>query len=318
MIEIKRPQIITEESEDGSFAKITIEPLDKGLGTTLGNALRRMLLSALPGVAAVGIKIEGVQHEFSTIPGVVEDVVEIILNIKGICFQANGTIDNNDCPIVHLSKSTPGPVYAGDIKCGLDVEVVNPDHYICTLDEGAVLEMDLYIGQGRGYVPADKNRDYKQPIGYIPIDAIFTPVVSTSYQVLDTRVGQSIDFDKLTIELKTNGTVTAKETISLAAKILDDHAKLVVDLCGSMNDFSVLVSQEEDKQQKVLGMTIEDLDLSVRSYHCLKRAEIHTVEDLTKKSGEDMLKVRNLGRKSLEEVIKKLEDLGLSLRNNDE
>ncbi len=318
MIEIKRPQIITEESEDGSFATITIEPLDKGLGITLGNALRRMLLSALPGVAAIGVKIEGVQHEFSTIPGVVEDVVEIILNIKGVCFHANGNIDNNDCPIVHISKRTPGPVYAGDIKCGLDVEVVNKDHYICTLDEGAVLEMDLYIGQGRGYVPADKNKDYRQPIGYIPIDAIFTPVISTSYSVEDTRVGQSLDFDKLTIELKTNGTVTAKETISLAAKILDDHAKLVVDLCGSMNDFSVLVSQEEDKQQKVLGMTIEDLDLSVRSYNCLKRAGIHTVEDLTKKSGDDMLKVRNLGRKSLEEVNKKLEDLGLSLRNNDE
>lgn len=318
MIEIKKPQIITEESEDTSYAKIIIEPLDKGLGITLGNALRRMLLSALPGVAAVGVKIEGVQHEFSTIPGVVEDVVEIILNIKGVCFKANGTIDNNDRPIVHISKSTPGPVTAADIQCGLDVEVVNPDHYICTLDEGADLQMDLYIGVGRGYVPADKNKDYRQPIGYIPIDSIFTPVVSTSYSVEDTRVGQSIDFDKLTIELKTNGTVSAKETISLAAKILDDHAKLVVDLCGSMSDISILVSQEEDKQLKVMEMTIEDLDLSVRSYNCLKRAGIQTVEDLTRKSEDDMLKVRNLGKKSLDEVIKKLEDLGLSLRNNDD
>lgn len=318
MIEIKKPQIITEESEDTSYAKIVIEPLDKGLGITLGNALRRMLLSALPGVAAVGVKIEGVQHEFSTIPGVVEDVVEIILNIKGVCFKANGTIDNNDRPIVHISKNTPGPVTAGDIQCGLDVEVVNPDHYICTLDEGADLQMDLYIGVGRGYVPADKNKDYRQPIGYIPIDSIFTPVVSTSYSVEDTRVGQSIDFDKLTIELKTNGTVSAKETISLAAKILDDHAKLVVDLCGSMSDISILVSQEEDKQLKVMEMTIEDLDLSVRSYNCLKRAGIQTVEDLTRKSEDDMLKVRNLGKKSLDEVIKKLEDLGLSLRNNDD
>lgn len=318
MIEIKKPQIITEESEDTSYAKIVIEPLDKGLGITLGNALRRMLLSALPGVAAVGVKIEGVQHEFSTIPGVVEDVVEIILNIKGVCFKANGTIDNNDRPIVHISKSTPGPVTAADIQCGLDVEVVNPDHYICTLDEGADLQMDLYIGVGRGYVPADKNKDYRQPIGYIPIDSIFTPVVSTSYSVEDTRVGQSIDFDKLTIELKTNGTVSAKETISLAAKILDDHAKLVVDLCGSMSDISILVSQEEDKQLKVMEMTIEDLDLSVRSYNCLKRAGIQTVEDLTRKSEDDMLKVRNLGKKSLDEVIKKLEDLGLSLRNNDD
>lgn len=318
MIEIKKPQIITEESDDTSYAKIIIEPLDKGLGITLGNALRRMLLSALPGVAAVGIKIEGVQHEFSTIPHVVEDVVEIILNIKGVCFKANGAIDNEDKPIVHIKKNTAGPVYASDIDCGLNVEVVNPDHYICTLDEGANLQMDLYIGVGRGYVPADKNKDYKQPIGYIPIDSIFTPVVSTSYSVEDTRVGQSIDFDKLTIELKTNGTVSAKETISLAAKILDDHAKLVVDLCGSMSDISILVSQEEDKQQKVLEMPIEDLDLSVRSYNCLKRASIHTVEDLIKKSEDDMLKVRNLGKKSLDEVIKKLEDLGLSLRNNDD
>lgn len=318
MIEIKKPQIITEESEDTSYAKIIIEPLDKGLGITLGNALRRMLLSALPGVAAVGVKIEGVQHEFSTIPGVVEDVVEIILNIKGVCFRANGSIDNNEKPIVHISKNTPGPVTAADIQCGLDVEVVNPDHYICTLDEGADLQMDLYIGVGRGYVPADKNKDYKQPIGYIPIDSIFTPVVSTSYSVEDTRVGQSIDFDKLTIELRTNGTVSAKETISLAAKILDDHAKLVVDLCGSMSDISILVSQEEDKQMKVMEMTIEDLDLSVRSYNCLKRAGIQTVEDLTRKSEDDMLKVRNLGKKSLDEVIKKLEDLGLSLRNNDD
>lgn len=318
MIEIKRPQIITEESEDTSYAKITIEPLDKGLGITMGNALRRMLLSALPGVAAVGIKIDGVQHEFSTIPGVVEDVVEIILNIKGVCFKANGNIDNEDRPIVHISKNVPGPVTAADIQCGLDVEVVNPDHYICTLDEGANLQMDLYIGSGRGYVPADKNKDYKQPIGYIPIDSIFTPVVSTSYVVEDTRVGQSIDFDKLTIELTTNGTVSAKETISLAARILDEHTRLVVDLCEEMGAKTFLRDQEENNQQKVYEMTIEELDLSVRSYNCLKRAGIQTVEDLTKKSMEDMLKIRNMGKKSLDEVIKKLADLGLSLRNNDD
>ena len=318
MIENKRPQIITEESEDTSYAKITIEPLDKGLGITMGNALRRMLLSALPGVAAVGVKIEGVQHEFSTIPGVVEDVVEIILNIKGVCFKANGNIDNEDRPIVRISKNVPGPVTAADIQCGLDVEVVNPDHYICTLDEGANLQMDLYIGSGRGYVPADKNKDYKQPIGYIPIDSIFTPVVSTSYVVEDTRVGQSIDFDKLTIELTTNGTVSAKETISLAARILDEHTRLVVDLCEEMSAKTFLRDQEENNQQKVYEMTIEELDLSVRSYNCLKRAGIQTVEDLTKKSMEDMLKIRNMGKKSLDEVVKKLADLGLSLRNNDD
>ena len=318
MIEIKRPQITTEESEDGSYAKFTVEPLEKGLGTTIGNALRRMLYSDLPGVAAVGIKIDGVQHEFSTIPHVVEDVVEIILNVKGIAFKANGEIDDENKPIVRISRSVPGVVKASDIDCGLDVEVKNPDHYICTLDEGANLEMELYIGQGRGYVPASKNKDYKQPIGYIPIDSIFTPVVSTSYKVEGTRVGQSLDYDKLTIELKTDGTATAKDTISLAAKILEDHAKLFVDLSGTMSDFNVLVSQEENKQQQVLEMTIEDLDLSVRSRNCLKRAGIHTIEDLIKKSGDDMLKVRNLGKKSLDELTKKLEDLGLSLRNSDE
>ena len=318
MIEIKRPQITTEESEDGSRAKFTVEPLEKGLGTTIGNSLRRMLLSDLPGVAVVGIKIEGVQHEFSTIPHVVEDVVQIIQNIKGLSLKSNGEIDDDNKPIVRISKSVPGIVTASDIDCGLDVEIKNPDHYICTLDEGAVLDMELYVGKGRGYVPANKNKDPKQPLGYIPVDSIFTPVVEASFKVEDTRVGQSLDYDKLIIEVKTDGTATAKDTISLAAKILDDHTRLFVDLSGSMSEFNVLVSQEENKQQQVLEMTIEDLDLSVRSRNCLKRAGIHTIEDLIKKSGDDMLKVRNLGKKSLDELVKKLEDLGLSLRNSDE
>lgn len=318
MIEIKKPQIYTEESEDGSYGKFTVEPLERGLGTTLGNALRRILLSALPGAACVGIKIAGVQHEFSTIPNVVEDVVEIILNIKGIAFKAIGNLDNENKPIVHLRKNVPGPVYAGDIDCGLDVEILNPTQYLCTLDEGADLDMELTIGTGRGFVTADKNKDPHQPIGYIPVDSIYTPVVATNYTVEDTRVGQSLDYDRLVVELKTNGTISAREIISLAAKILEDHARLFVDLSVDMDKMNVLITQEENKQQKVLEMTIEDLDLSVRSYNCLKRAGIHTVEDLTKKSSDDMLKVRNLGKKSLDEVVKKLEDLGLSLRSNDE
>ena len=318
MIEIKRPQIVTEESEDGSFGRFTVKPLERGLGTTLGNALRRILLGALPGAACVGIKIDGVQHEFSTIPHVVEDVVEIILHIKGIAFKANGVIDNEDKPVVRLQKFEAGPVSARDIECGLDVEILNPDHYICTLDEGAALNMELYIGSGRGYVTADKNKDPLQPIGYIPVDSIYTPVVATNYTVEDARVGQSLEYDCLTVELKTNGTIAAREIISLAAKILEDHARLFVDLSSSMGSKSVLVDAKENKEAKILEMTIEDLDLSVRSYNCLKRAGIHTVEDLTKKSSEDMLKVRNLGKKSLEEVINKLQDLGLSLRSNDE
>lgn len=318
MIEIKKPQIITEERADGSYAKFVMEPLEKGLGTTIGNALRRMLLSALPGAAAVGVKIEGVLHEFSTIPAVVEDVVEIILNIKGISFKAVGVIDNDNKPVVRINKYTAGPVTAADIDCGIDVEVLNPNHHICTIDEGGRLEMEITIGSGRGYVSADKNKDEDMPIGYIPIDSIFTPVVSTNYVVEDTRVGQSLDYDKLTIELTTNGTVSAKEVISLASKILDDHAKLFVDLSSTVSEINILVSPEDDTTQKVMEMIVEDLDLSVRSYNCLKRAGIHTVEDLIKKSESDMLKVRNLGQKSLEEVVKKLDDLGLALRNNDD
>ncbi len=318
MIEIKKPQIITEEGANGSYAKFVMEPLEKGLGTTLGNALRRMLLSALPGTAAVGVKIEGVLHEFSTIPAVVEDVVEIILNVKGIAFKSIGMIDNENKPIVRINKYTAGAVTAADIDCGIDVEILNPNHYICTIDEGGRLEMEITVGSGRGYVSSDKNKDARMPIGYIPIDSIFTPVASTNYMVEDTRVGQSLDYDKLTIELTTNGTVSAKEIVSLAAKILDDHTKLFVDLSSTVGEYNILVSQDDNEQQKVMEMTIEDLDLSVRSYNCLKRAGIHTVEDLIKKSEEDMLKVRNLGQKSLDEVVKKLDDLELSLRSNDD
>ncbi|MGN0795468.1 MAG: DNA-directed RNA polymerase subunit alpha [Christensenellales bacterium] len=313
MMEIKKPKIICEENESKNFAKFVVEPLERGFGTTLGNCLRRILLSSLPGAAAVGIKIEGVDHEFATIKGVKEDVTDIILNIKGLRLKINGT-DRAGKIELTLRKNTPGVVKAGDIDVPGDVEIMNPDMYICTIDEGGAIMMSIFVDSGRGYVPATKNKDSRAAIGYIPIDSIYTPVLKVNYTVESTRVEHSIDFDKLTIEVETDGTTSAKEIISLAAKIMNDHLKLFVELVESMSDYEILVSQGDDKQQKVLEMSVEDLDLSVRSYNCLKRAGIHTVEDLTKRSEDDMLKVRNLGRKSLEEVIKKLEDLGLGLR----
>lgn len=318
MIKMKSPKITCEENESKSFARFVVEPLERGFGNTLGNSLRRILLSALPGAAIVGIKIEGVDHEFSSIKGVKEDVTEIILNLKGVAVKmfnpelCEGRIEAS------LFRNVPGKVVAGDIIVSSEVEILNPDAYICTLDDGAVLDMKLYIDSGRGYVSADKNKVATAPIGYIPIDAIFTPVEKVNYSVESTRVEQSIDFDKLTIEVQTNGTTSAKEIISLAAKIMNDHIKLFVDLVDIMSDMDILISQDDDSNQKVLEMSIEDLDLSVRSYNCLKRAGINTVEDLTKKTEDDMLKVRNLGKKSLDEVIKKLEDLGLSLRKSDD
>lgn len=317
MMEIKKPKIVCEENESKNFARFTVEPLERGFGTTLGNSLRRILLSSLPGTAAVGIKIDGVPHEFSTIKGVKEDVTDIILNIKGLRLKTS-TPESTQKIEISLSRNKAGEVKAGDINCPMEIEVLNPDMHICTLDEGGSLNMTIFVGNGRGYVPSDANKDSKMAIGYIPIDSIFTPVVKVNYAVEATRVEHSIDFDKLTLEVSTDGTVSAKEIVSLAAKVMNDHVKLFVDLVDSMNDYEILVSQDDDKQQKVLEMTIEDLDLSVRSYNCLKRAGIHTVEDLIKRTEEDMLKVRNLGRKSLEEVIKKLEDLGLSLKAQEE
>ena len=313
MMEIKKPKIVCEENESKNFAKFVVEPLERGFGITLGNSLRRILLSSLPGAAAVGIKIEGVDHEFATIKGVKEDVTEIILNLKGLRLKINSA-DNQGKIELKLSKNTPGEVTANDIELPGDVEIMNPDMHICTLDDGGNLNMSIFVDSGRGYVPASKNKDSKMPIGYIPIDSIYTPVLTVNYAVEPTRVEHDINFDKLTIEVTTDGTTSAKEIISLAAKIMNDHLMLFVELVESMSGCEILVSQGDDKQQKVLEMTIEDLDLSVRSYNCLKRAGIHTVEDLTKRSEDDMLKVRNLGRKSLEEVIKKLEDLGLGLR----
>ena len=317
MIEIQKPRIECVDVVDGREMKFVVEPLERGFGTTIGNALRRILLSALPGAAPVSIKIEGVRHEFSSIPGVKEDVTEIILNIKGLAVKAHS--DSLEFrQVAKLRKSTAGVVTAADIEHSSEIEILNPDMYICTLDEDAVLNMDITIGNGRGYVPAAANKDETQPIGYIPIDSIFTPVESASYTVESTRLGQNINYDKLTVNVSTNGTCTPREVISLAAKILEDHISLFVNLVDTMKDREILISQDDEKAHKKLEMSIEDLDLSVRSYNCLKRAGIHTVQDLTKKTEEEMLKVRNLGKKSLDEVIKKIRDLGFDLRNKDE
>ena len=289
------------------FVSISRESFPRGIS-------RAAITASLPGAAAVGIKIEGVDHEFSTIKGVKEEVTEIILNIKTVRFKVSHAQEKAGKVKLRLYADTACTVTAGDIELPADVEVLNPEQEICTIDEGGRLDMIIYVDCGRGYVPAERNKDSNEPIGFIPVDSIFTPVTKVNYTVESTRVEQSIDFDKLTIEVTTDGTVSAKEIISLAAKIINDHMRLFVELVDNMDEQSILVSQDDDKAQKVLEMSIEDLDLSVRSYNCLKRANIHTVEDLTKRTEEDMLKVRNLGRKSLEEVVKKLEDLGLSLK----
>ena len=317
MIEIEKPKITCEETNNGCFARFIVEPLDRGFGITLGNCLRRVLLSSLPGAAAVGIKINGVQHEFSSLKGVMEDVVDIVLNIKQLAVKTTDT-SSDFKTILRINKYGAGEVTAADFEPNDQVEILNPDLHIATLDNGAKFEMEVYIGRGRGYVPADQNKVEDAPIGYIAVDSIFTPIKKVNYYVNNTRVGQSIDYDKLTIEVETNGTLTAREVISLSAKLVNDHIGLFVELVDSMAQMETLVSREEDKQTKVLEMTIEDMDLSVRSYNCLKRAGICTVEDLTKKSESDLAKVKNLGKRSLEEVAEKLQSYGLSLRNDEE
>ena len=317
MMEIEMPKISLEESDSYRTGKFVVEPLDRGYGHTLGNALRRVLLSNLPGSAVVGIVIQGIDHEFSTIKGVKEDVTEIILNLKSLNLKANYA-DKTLVKELHLQKSTPGAVTAADIDVDPEIDILNPDLYLCTLDEGAKLDMTLYVGKGRGYVVAENLKDSSRPIGYIPIDAIFTPVKFASYSVEPTRVGQSMDYDKLTLNVKTDGSLSAKDVLSLAAKALEDHIKLFVALSDTISGLDILVSRSEDRQQKVLEMNIEEMDLSVRSYNCLKRAGIHTVADLTRKSEEDMLKVRNLGRKSLDEVIAKLRSFGLDLKASED
>lgn len=317
MMEIEKPRITCEESDNGTFARFVVEPLDRGFGLTIGNALRRTLLGGLPGAAPIAIRIDGVQHEFSTVNGVVEDVIDIVLNIKGLAVKTTN-LDKDFHTILRINKYNAGEITAADIEPNDQVEILNPELHIATLDDGAKFEMEIIIGRGRGYVNADLNKDETEDIGYIAVDSIFSPVKKVNYNVENARIGQNMNFDKLTLEVETNGTLTAREVVSLSAKIIQDHTNLFVELVESMKDLSILQAREDEKQHKVLEMSIEDMDLSVRSYNCLKRANINTVSDLTKKSKDDMLKVRNLGLKSLEEVIKKLEDLGLGLREEED
>lgn len=317
MIEIEKPRIeVLDLTEDGTYGKFTVDPLERGYGSTLGNSLRRVLLSSLPGYAATSIKIDGILHEFSTIEGVKEDVTEIVLNIKGLIVKING-----DGPkTVYIEEEGPKIVTAADIKCDSEVEILDPDVYIATIGEGGRLSMEITIDRGRGYIAADRNKQLLSPaIGVIPVDSIYTPVRKVNYTVENTRVGQITDYDKLTIEVWTNGTISAKEAVSLSAKVLTEHLNLFVDLSGdTYAGNSIMVEKDDNGKEKILEMTIEDLDLSVRSFNCLKRAGINTVEDLIQKSEEDMMKVRNLGRKSLEEVIHKLDSLGFALRSDDD
>ena len=315
MIEIEKPRIeCVEISEDDRYAKFVIEPLERGYGTTLGNSLRRMLLSSLPGVASTSVKIDGVLHEFSTVPGVKEDVTEIILNIKNLVIKLH-----SDGPkTVYINQEGAGEICARDIKHDADVEILNGDMHIATLDEDGKLFMEITIDKGRGYVSSDQNKELIQgQIGVIATDSIFTPVEKVNYYTDSTRVGNVTDYDKLTLEVWTNGTITPAEAVSLAAKIISEHLSLFIDLSDDAKNVEFMIEKEEGQKEKVLETTIEELDLSVRSYNCLKRAGINTVQDLTTRSESDMMKVRNLGRKSLEEVIAKLEAMELGLANDD-
>lgn len=314
MIEIEKPRIECIESpEDASYGKYVVEPLERGYGTTLGNSLRRVLLSSLPGTAATSIRIAGVQHEFSTIPGVKEDVTEIVLNIKSVIARLHC-----DGPkTVYIEATGECEVTAGDIKADSEVEILNPDQHIATLGPDGALSMEITLGHGRGYVPAEKNKSAQQVIGTIPVDSIYAPVLKVNYAVENTRVGNQTDFDKLTIEVWTDKTISARDALSLGAKILCDHFTLFTDLSDTIGSRSTVVEKEVKQPDTVMKMTIEELDLSVRSFNCLKRANINTVEDLTNKTQEEMIKVRNLGRKSLEEVEHKLAMMGLSLASDE-
>ena len=317
MMQIEKPKITVEENADGSYAKVVVEPLERGYGTTLGNNFRRLLLSSLPGIAPVAIRIAGVSHEFSNVKGVKEDICDIILNLKAIALSTTNT-DLDFKTTLRLNKKGAGVVYAKDLEYPFDVECKTPDLYLCTLDDDADLEMEIIVARGRGYVPSAQNKSEIESIGYIAMDSIFTPVKAANFYVEGARVGHNMAYDKLTLEITTNGAKRALETLSLAGKILQDHTQLFVDLVDGMANTEILVSPEEDKNLKILSMSIDDLELSVRSHNCLKRANINTVEDLIKKSREDMLKVKNLGAKSLEEVIEKISNLGLKLREDEE
>ena len=317
MMEIERPKIDTASlSADGRYGKFVVEPLERGFGTTLGNSLRRVLLSSLPGVAVTSIKIDGVVHEFSTIEGVKEDVTEIVLNVKGITAKLY-----SDTPkTVRIEASGEGEVTAGSIQQDAEIEVLNPDWHIATLADGAKLIMELVFDKGRGYVPAERNKQAAEQasLNALPVDSIYTPVLKVNYTVENTRVGQITDYDKLTLEVWTDGTISAKEAVSLAARIMTEHLNLFVTLSQEAMDAEIMVEKDDKGKEKALEMTIEELDLSVRSFNCLKRAGINTVEDLINKSEDEMMKVRNLGRQSLEEVMAKLDSLGFTLTKDDE
>ena len=314
MIEIEKPKVTCEEGQNGCYAKFVVEPLERGYGITLGNCMRRTLLSAMPGIAPIGIKIAGVLHEFSSVPEITEDVVDIVLNIKQLVLKAKD-ITQDFTTTLRVKRTTAGEVKAGDIESNDLVEVLNPDLHICTVDDDSIFDMEILVGRGRGYVPNVINKERINTLDYIAIDSLYSPVVRVNYSVESTRVGQNIDLDKLILEVRTNGAISAREIVALAGKIVYEHINLFTEMSDTFSDLNVLISKDEDITTKVLSLPIEDMDFSVRSYNCLKRANINTVEDLVNKSKSDMLKVRNLGLKSIEEVVQKLETYGLSLRN---
>ena len=314
MIEIEKPTINKYVDEDGCYGKFVVEPLERGYGTTLGNALRRILLSSLPGAAVTSVKIDGVLHEFSTIPGVKEDVTEIILNLKKLAIRLSG----ENTKRVIINAVGPKEVTAADIIGDSDLQIFNPELHIATLEENATLVMEINMARGRGYVPAEANKTESTPISVIPVDSIYTPVRKVNFTVENTRVGQVTDYDRLVLEIWTDGSITPEEGVSIGAKIMQEHLNLFIELTDSTENMEIMVEKEEDQKGRVLEMTIEELELSVRSFNCLKRAAINTVQELTEKSEDDMMKVRNLGKKSLDEVKAKLEELGLSLKSNEE
>lgn len=314
MFEIEKPTITKEIGEDGKYGKFIVEPLERGYGKTLGNSMRRILLSSIPGAAVTSIRIDGVLHEFSTIPGVKEDVTEIILNLKKLAVKLTG----DDTKRAIINAVGPKEVTAADIIGDSEIEIFNKDLHIATLEENASLIMEINLAKGRGYETAEQNKTDSMPISVIPVDSIYTPVRKANFTVENTRVGQVTDYDKLILEIWTDGSVTPEEGVSIGAKIMQEHLNLFIELDDSADDFEIMVEKEEDQKEKALEMTIEELELSVRSFNCLKRASINTVEELTQKTEEDMMKVRNLGKKSLDEVKNKLEELGLSLKASDE
>ena len=314
MIEIEKPTINKFIDQDGCYGKFVVEPLERGYGTTLGNALRRILLSSLPGAAVTSVKIDGILHEFSTIPGVKEDVTEIILNLKKLAVRLEGESTKRAI----INAVGPKDVTAADIICDSDMEIFNPDLHIATLEENATLVMEINFARGRGYVPAEQNKNESTPISVITVDSIYTPVTKVNFTVENTRVGQVTDYDRLVLEIWTDGSITPEEGVSIGAKIMQEHLNLFIQLTDTTDAMEIMVEKEEDQKEKALEMTIEELELSVRSFNCLKRAAINTVEELTQKTEDDMMKVRNLGKKSLDEVKAKLDELGLSLKPSDD